>query len=96
MTVSGCLGDKSRCGILETLQFGKMHSWCTIKKTVAVINACLYKQFRGDRRQGPPYLSDIIQVMVNRLTSLVDLFCHFKVNVKSRNRVADGRTYNWH
>ena len=43
MTVSGCLSDESRCGILDTLQFGKMHGWCTIEKTVAIINAYLYK-----------------------------------------------------
>ena len=67
--VSGCMGDKSRCGILKTLQFGKMHSWYTIEKTVAIINAChdhaLYKPFGGSRRQELPDLSDIMQVIVD-------------------------------
>ena len=73
------MGDKSRCGILKTLQFGKMHSWYTIEKTVAIINAChdhaLYKPFGGSRRQELPYLSDIMQVIVDCLTSLINLFC---------------------
>jgi len=70
MTVSGCMGDKSRCGILKTLQFEKMHTWCTIEKRVAIISAChdhtLDKQFiAGGRRQELPYLSDIMQVIVD-------------------------------
>ena len=51
MTVFGCMGDKSRCGILKTFEFGKMHSLTAIEKTVAIMNAChdhaLYKQFGG-------------------------------------------------
>ena len=63
--VSGCMGDKSRCGILKTLQFGKMHSWYTIENTVAIINAChdhaLYNApFGESRRQELSYLSDIM------------------------------------
>ena len=69
MKVSGCMGDKLRCGILKTLQFGKMHSWYTIEKTVAITNACrdhaLYKSFGGSRRQERPDLSDIMQVIVD-------------------------------
>ena len=34
------MGDKSRYGILKTLQFEKMHSWYTIEQNVAIINAC--------------------------------------------------------
>ena len=68
LTVSGCMGDKSRCGILKTLQFGKTYSWYTIEKTVAIINAChdhaLYKQFGGGRRQ-ELILSDIMQMKVD-------------------------------
>ena len=45
MTVSGCMGDKSRCGILKTLQFNAFH------------DHTLYKQFSGRRRQELPYLS---------------------------------------
>ena len=48
------------------------------------------------RGQELPYLSDIMQVKVDWLTRLVNLFCHLKVNVKPRTKVADGRTYNWH
>ena len=61
------MGDKSRCRILNTLQFGKTHSWYTIQETVSITNAChdhaLYKQFGGGRRQELPYLSDIMQVI---------------------------------
>ena len=64
-----------------------MHSWYTVEKTVAIINVChdhaLYKQFGGGRCQELPYLSDIMQVIVDWLTCLVNLFCHLKVNVKS-------------
>ena len=65
MQVSGCMGDKLRCGILKTLQFGKIHSWYTIEKTVAIINAyhdhAFYNEpFGGSRRQELPYLSDIM------------------------------------
>ena len=67
-TVSGCMSGKWRCGILKTLQFRTMHSWYTIEKTVR-INACrdhaLYKQFGGGGRQELPYLSDIMQVIVD-------------------------------
>ena len=68
------MGDKSCCGILKTLQFGKMHSWYTIEKTVVIINAChdhaLYnKPFGGSGRQELPYLSDIMQVKVDGLSS---------------------------
>ena len=76
------MGDKSRCGILKTLQ----QIWKDeqlvhhlIENTVAIINAChdhaLYKPFGGSRRQELPYLSDIMQVIVDCLTSLVNLFC---------------------
>ena len=65
MTVSGCKGDTSRRGILKTLQVRKMHSWYTIEKTVAMINAChdhaLYKQFSEGTCQERPDLSDIMQ-----------------------------------
>ena len=65
MTVPGCKGDTSRRGILKTLQVRKMHSWYTLEKTVAMINAChdraLYKQFSGGTRQERPDLSDILQ-----------------------------------
>ena len=69
------------------LQFEKMHSWYTIEKTVAIINAChdhaLYKQFiDGGRRQELPYLSDIMQLIVDYLQVLL--------------KVAAGRTYNCH
>ena len=51
MTVSECMGDKSRSRILKTLQFGKTHSRYTIEKSIEVIDAChdhaLYKQFGG-------------------------------------------------
>ena len=65
MTVPGCIGDKValRNSESKTLQFGKMHSWYTIEKTVAIIiNAChdhaLYKPFGGSRRQELPDSSD--------------------------------------
>ena len=93
MTVFGCMSDKWRCGILKTLQFVKMHSWYTLETTVAIINAChahaLNKQFGGSRRQEVPCLSDIMQLIVDLITSLVNLFCHLKVNVKTRTKVAD-------
>ena len=59
------MGDKSRCRILKTLQFGKIHSWYTIEKTVAIINVCqdpaLYNEpFGVSRRQELPDLSDIM------------------------------------
>ena len=62
------MGDKLRCGILKTLQFGKIHNWYTLEKTVAI--ACrdyaLYKQFdAGCRSQELPYLSGIMQVIVD-------------------------------
>ena len=68
------MGDKLRCGILKTLQFGKIHSWYTIEKTVAIINAChdhaLYNEpFGVSRRQELSYLSDIMQVIVDGLSS---------------------------
>ena len=69
MTVSGCMGDKSRSRILKTLQFGKTHSRYTLEKSIKVINAChdhaLYRQFGGGRREELPYLSDIMQVIVD-------------------------------
>ena len=76
------MGDKSRCGILKTLQ----QIWkdaqlvhYLIENTIAIINAChdhaLYKPFSGSRRQELPYLSDIMQVIVDCLTSLINLFC---------------------
>ena len=69
MTVSECMGDKSRSRILKTLQFGKTHSRYTIEKSIKVINArhdhALYKQFGGGRRQELPYLSDIMQGIVD-------------------------------
>ena len=76
MTVPGCMGDKValRNSESKTLQFGKMQSWYTIEKTVAIINAChdhaLYnKPFGGSGRQELPYLSDIMQVKVDGLSS---------------------------
>ena len=76
------MGDKSRCGILKTLQQIWKDAQLVhhlIEKTVAIINAChdhaLYKPFGGSRRQELPYLSDIMQVIVDCLTSLVNLFC---------------------
>ena len=62
MKVSGCMGDKSRCGM--------MHSWYTIEKNVAIVNAChdhaLYNEpFGGSRRQELPDLSDIMQVIID-------------------------------
>ena len=88
MTVSGCVLDKSCCGILKTLQFEKMHSWYTIEKTVAIINAChdhaLYKQFiDGGRRQELPYLSDIMQLIVDYLQVL--LICSVILSLTSNN-----------
>ena len=71
MTVPGCIGDKValRNSESNTLQFGKMQSWYTIEKTVAIINAChnhaLYKPFGGSRSQELPSLSDIMQVIVD-------------------------------
>ena len=66
MIVTGCMGDKSRCGILKTLQDDSKH---TIERTVAIINAChdhaLFKQFGEGRRQELPYLSDIMQLIVD-------------------------------
>ena len=49
----GCMGDKSRRGILKTLQFNAFH------------DHSLYKQFGGFRRKELPYLSDIMQVTVD-------------------------------
>ena len=88
MTVSGCVLDKSCCGILKTLQFEKMHSWYTIEKTVAIINAChdhaLYKQFiDGGRRQELPYLSDIMQLIVDYLQVL--LICSVILSLTSNH-----------
>ena len=76
------MGDKARCGILKTLHLIWKDAQLVhhlIEKTVAIINAChdhaLYKPFGGSRRQELPYLSDIMQVIVDCLTSLVNLFC---------------------
>ena len=46
MTVSECMGDKSRSRILKTLQFGKTHSSYTIEKSIEVIDACHALQYQ--------------------------------------------------
>ena len=68
MTVSECMGDKSRSRILKTLQFGKTHSRYTIEKSIEVIDAChdhAKQAVWWNRPEELPYLSDIMQVIVD-------------------------------
>ena len=57
----------------------------------AMITPCTSNLLMDGRRQELPYLSDIIQFIVDYLQ-----VCHLKFNVKPRTKVADGRTYKCH
>ena len=72
-----------------------------MEKTIIIVSAChdhaLHMQCsRGGRSRELPYLSNIVQVIVDGLASLVNVCCHLKVYVKPRTEITDGGSDKWH